>query len=188
MTVAIVPNCDHFSVSNFRYNAAHLGVPIRMMRAWRGPPFRVDFVLVKTGSQGPPWTAERIERITRAVTGGDPYLSEVFPVVGRYTLPDGSVGSLHHEPARVELNTSPSTARARLVPSSGDRPLALAIDRVRIAGLPVPDLLTDWIVRHLDPTRALQRLPALITVPAVRIVPGCIEIGEREPPTEPPRQ
>ncbi|MGH7395904.1 MAG: glycosyltransferase family 39 protein, partial [Candidatus Rokuibacteriota bacterium] len=69
VTVAIVPNYDHFSVSNFRYNAARLGLPFRMMRAWRGPPFAVDFAVVKTGSQGPPWTAERLERITRAVEG-----------------------------------------------------------------------------------------------------------------------
>jgi len=329
VTVAIVPNYDYFSVSNFRYNTAHLGLPFQMMRAWRGPPFGVDFVVVKTGSQGPPWTAERLERITRAVEGGDPYLAEVFPVVGRYTLPDGSVGSLHRRripglagwpPARVaarlaeapaallranvrdpeglrvaldyrpeailrgevehvrltaeratvgELDRrerSPLTlrdirlamdglvfnprrlvetgelevldvrafriehatitqadldqllrgqpagigvvvglgdgaadvrvtrlgpaiaARARLVPSSGDRPLALAVDRVRIGNIPVPDLLTDWIVRHFDPTRALQRLPALITVPAVRILPGRIEIGDQEPPTGPTRR
>ncbi|MGH7317586.1 MAG: LmeA family phospholipid-binding protein, partial [Candidatus Rokuibacteriota bacterium] len=80
------------------------------------------------------------------------------------------------------------TARVRLVPSSGDRPLALAVDRVRIADVPVPDLLTDWIVRHLDPTRELRRLPALVTVPAVRILPGRIEIGDQEPPTEPRRR
>lgn len=329
VTVAIVPNYDYFSVSNFRYNTAHLGLPFQMMRAWRGPPFGVDFVVVKTGSQGPPWTAERLERITRAVEGGDPYLAEVFPVVGRYTLPDGSVGSLHRRhipglagwpPARVaarlaeapaallranvrdpeglrvaldyrpdailrgevehvrltaeratvgELDRrerSPLTlrdirlamdglvfnprrlvetgelevldvrafriehatvtqadldqflrgqpagigvvvglgdgaadvrvtrlgpaiaARARLVPSSGDRPFVLAVDRVRIGNIPVPDLLTDWIVRHFDPTRALQHLPALITVPAVRILPGRIEIGGQEPPTGPTRR
>jgi len=80
------------------------------------------------------------------------------------------------------------TARARLVPSSGDRPFALAVDHVRIAGFPVPDLLTDWIVRHLDPTRALQHPPALITVPAVRILPRRTEIGDQEPPTEPTRR
>ena len=72
-------------------------------------------------------------------------------------------------------------ARLRLVPSSGDRPLALAVDRVRIANIPVLDLLTDSIVRHLEPTLALQRLPALITVPAVRILPGRIEIGGQDP-------
>jgi hypothetical protein len=293
-----------------------------MMRAWRGPPFGVDFVVVKTGSQGPPWTAERLERITRAVEGGDPYLAEVFPVVGRYALPDGSVGSLHRrrvpelagwpparvaarlaeapaallranvrdpEGLRVTLDYRPEailrgevehvrltaeratvgelhlrkrspltlrdirlavdglvfnprrlvetgelevldvrafriehatvtqadldqflrgqpagsgvvvdlgdgaadvrvtrlgpaiTARVRLVSSSGDRPLALAVDRVRLASFPIPDLLIDWIVRHLDPTGALQRLPALITVPAVRILPGRIEIGGNFP-------
>lgn len=318
VTVAVVPNYDYFSVSNFRYEAARLGLPFRMMGAWRGPPFGVDFVIAKTGSQGPPWTAERLERITRAVEGGDPYLAEVFPAVGRYPLPDGSVGSLRRrrvpalagwpptrvaarlaeapaallranvrDPAglRVALDYRPDailrgeveharltaesatvgeldrhdrspltlrdiriavdglvfnprrlvetgelevldvralrvehaavtqadldqflrgqpagigvvvslgddaadvrvtrlgpaiTARVRFVPSSGDRPLALAIDGVRVARIRVPDILSDWIVRQFDPTLALRRLPALVTVPAVRIRPGRIEIG-----------
>ena len=71
-------------------------------------------------------------------------------------------------------------ARVQLASSSGDRPLALAVDRVRVAGIPVPDILAAWIVRHLDPTLALRRLPTLVTVPAVRIQPGRIEIGERQ--------
>jgi hypothetical protein len=322
VTVAVVPNYEYFSVSNFRYEAVRLGLPFRMIGAWWwGPPVGVDFVVVKTGSQGAPWTAERLEGITRVVEGGDPYLAEVFPVVGRYTLPDGSVGSLRRRripaladwaPARVAArlaeapasllrtnvrdpvglrvtldyrpdailrgevehvrltaesaavgeierhDRSPLTlrdirvavdglvfnprrlvetgelevldvgalrlehavvtqadldqllrgqpagtgvevglgdgaadvrvtrlgpaiaARVQLASSSGDRPLALAVDRVRIAGIPVPDILAAWIVRHFDPTLALRRLPTLVTVPAVRIRPGRIEIGERQ--------
>lgn len=321
VTVAIVPNAPYFSVSNFRYEAARLGLPFRMGRGVSGPPFGVDFIVLKTGSQGPPWTAEKLERITRAMEGGDPYLAEVFPVAGRYPLPDGSVGSLHRRripalagwlPTRVaarlaeapasmlranvrdpegldvaldyrpdailrgevervlltarsatvgELdrrNRAPLTlrdirlvvdglvfnprrlvetgelevldaralriehavvtqadldgflrgqpagtgvevglgdgaadvrvtrlgpaiaARVQLTPSSDDRPFALAVDRVRVAGVPVPRILTDWIVRHFDPTLALRRLPALVTVPPVRIQPGRIEIGGRQ--------
>ena len=53
VTVAIVPNHEFFSLSNFSYEVARLGLPFRMVGAWRGPPFGVDFVIVKTGSQGP---------------------------------------------------------------------------------------------------------------------------------------
>ena len=318
VTVAIVPNYDYFSVSNFRYENARLRLPFQTIGGWSGPPFGVDFVVVKTGAQGPPWTAAKSERLTRAVEGGDPYLAEVFPVAGRYPLPDGSLGTLRRRripalagwpPARIaarlaeapaallranvrdahglrvaldyrpeaivrgeveqarltaeratvgELdrhNRSPLTlrdirlvvdglvfnprrlvetgelevldaralriehavvtqadldeflrgqpagtgvavglgdgaadvrvtrlgpaiaARVRLAPSSDDRPLALAVDRVRVAGIAIPDVLAGWIVRQFDPTLALRRLPALVTVPAVRIQPGRIEIG-----------
>jgi len=87
----------------------------------------VDFVVVKTGSQGPPWTAERLERITRAVTGGDPYLAEAFPVVGRYTLPDGSVGSLRRRRIPGLAGWPPAGVAARLA----EAPAALLRANVR---------------------------------------------------------
>jgi Dolichyl-phosphate-mannose-protein mannosyltransferase len=321
VTVAIVPNHEYFSVSNFRYATARLRLPFRTIGGWSGPPFGVDFVVVKTGYQGPPWTAGKSERLTRAVEGGDPYLAEVFPVAGQYPLPDGGLGSLHRRripalagwpPARVaaRLAEAPAAllranvrdpqglrmtldyrpeailrgeveqarltadsatvgelerrgrsplklhdirlvveglvfnprrlvetgelevldaralriehavviqadldeflrgqpagtgvevglgdgaanvrvsrlgpeiaARVHLVPSSADRPLALAVDRVRVARIPIPDILAEWIVRQFDPTLALRRLPALVTLPAVRIQPGRIEIGGQQ--------
>ena len=321
VTVAIVPNHEYFSASNFRYETALLRLPFGTLRGWSGPPFGVDFVVLKTGAQGPPWTAGKSERLTRAVEGGDPYLAEVFPVAGQYPLPDGSLGSLHRRripalagwpPARVaaRLAEAPAAllranvrdsqglrmtldyrpeailrgeveqvrltadsatvgeldrrgrsplklhdirlvveglvfnprrlvetgelevldaralriehavviqadldeflrgqpagtgvevglgdgaanvrvsrlgpeiaARVHLVPSSADRPLALAVDRVRVARIPIPDFLADWIVRQFDPTLALRRLPALVTLPAVRIQPGRIEIGDQQ--------
>jgi hypothetical protein len=278
----------------------------------------VDFVILKSGSQGPSWTVARPERITRAIEGGDPYLSAIFAVVGTYPLPDGSVGSLRQrripaltgvspariaarlaeDPAallkanvrdpvglRVKLDYRPEgilrgevdrvrltaeeavvgeldrrnreplklhdirlvvdglvfnarrlvetgelevldvggvrieraaiaqtdlddflrgqpggagaalrlgagaaeirlnqlgpaiEGRARLVPGQGDRPVALAVDRLRVGRIPVPDVLTEWIVRHFDLTLALRRLPVPVTMAPARIVPGRIEIG-----------
>src|SRR5262245_7424765 len=318
VTVSVVPNYNFFSVSNFRYDAARLGLPVTMTRPWSGPPMGVDFVIAKSGSQGPSWSVERPERLTRALDGGDPYLAEIFPIIGRYPLPDGSEGSLRQRripplvgvtpehvaarlseaPAdllranvrdavglRVGLSYQPDgilrgeveqvriTAAAavvgeldrknraplalhdlrlvveglvfnprrlvetgqlevldvaairveravltqtdldqflrgqpvgaaltvrlgdgvvevrvrslgptidvqtRLVSAAGDRPLALAIDSVRWGGLRVPGFLTDWIVRHFDPTLALRRLPVPVTIAPIRIVPGRIEIG-----------
>src|SRR5262249_2093947 len=51
----------------------------------------VDFVILKTGSQGPSFSVEKPERLVRAFAE-DPYLSEVFPVIAEYPLPDGSRG------------------------------------------------------------------------------------------------
>jgi hypothetical protein len=317
-TVAVVPNYNFFSVSNFRYEAVRLGLPIKMTRPWNGPPLGVDFVILKTGSQGPLWSVQKPERITRAIEGGDPYLAEIFPVASTYPLPDGSVGSLRQrripaltgvapervaaqlseapaallkanvrdalglrvaldyqpmgilrgEVERVRLsadaavvgeldrrNRAPLTlrdirlvvehfvfnprrlmetgelevldlgafrieramvtqadleallrgqpggagmvvrlrdgdaevrvsrlgptleVRAQLLPRPGDRPVALAVRSVQFGGVPVPDFLTDWIVRHFDPTLALRHLPVPVTIAPITIRPGRIEIG-----------
>ena len=94
VTVAVVPNDNFFSVSNFRYDVVRLGLPYRMTRAWSDAPLGVDFVILKSGDQGPAYSASRPERLTRAFAGGDPYWVGAFPVVSRYSLPDGSVGVL----------------------------------------------------------------------------------------------
>jgi hypothetical protein len=92
-TVAVVPNYNFFSVSNFRYEALRRRLPFEMTRGWTGPPLGVDFVILKTGSQGPSYTVEKSERLARAFAE-DPYLAEVFPVIAEYPLPDGSRGIL----------------------------------------------------------------------------------------------
>jgi hypothetical protein len=318
-TVAIVPNHPYFSTSNFRYDATRLQLPLHVTRSWNGPPFGVDFVVVKTDDQGPPWTAERSERLTRAIEGSDPYLAEVFPMVGRYPLPDGSVGSLRERripplagtpPARIaarlaeapagllranvrdaegmrvaldyrpeaiargevtqlrvsaeratvgELNRQDRapltlrdvrlvvddlvfnprrlvetgdlevldaralriehavvtqadldtllrgqpagagvtvtlgdgvaqvrvsrlgpviTARVGFRPASDERPIALAVEGVEVAGITIPDAFSGWIVRQFDPTLPLRRLPVPVAVAPIRIEPGRIVIGE----------
>jgi len=111
VTVAIVPNDNFFSVSNFRYEVVRRGLPYRMTRSWTDAPLGVDFVVLKTGAQGPSYAAARPERISRAFTGGDPYWMSAFPVIAEYPLPDGSTASL----------------RARRIPPLvGVRPLAVA--------------------------------------------------------------
>jgi len=316
--VAVVPNYNFFSVSNFRYDAERRHLPFTMVRPWSGPPFSIDFVILKSGSQGPSWSIAKSERITRAMEGGDPYLSAIFPVVGTYPLPDGSVASLRQRrippldgisPARVAalLAEAPAAllkanlrdpiglrvtldyrpdeilrgevgrarvtadsavigeldrrdraplrlhdiqlvverllfnprrlvetgeleildfgsiaieravltqadldqflrgqpagtgvtvrleagradvrvnrlgptieAQVRLVARPAGRPLALGIDGVRVGGVAVPQFLTEWIVRHFDPTLALEGLQEPVTIASIRIMPGRIEIG-----------
>ena len=92
-TVSVVPNHHFFSVSNFRYYALRDGLPLRFTRVWDGEPIGIEYVVLKTGAIGPTWTAEKIERTT-AQFARDPALARIYPVVGDFTLPDGSTASL----------------------------------------------------------------------------------------------
>jgi hypothetical protein len=92
-TVSVVPNHELFSVSNFRYYAVRDGARLRFTRAWDEQPVGVDYVVVKSGDVGPPWTERRIRRIERQLAE-DPHLGRVFPVIGEFPLPDGSAAQV----------------------------------------------------------------------------------------------
>ena len=53
VTVAVIPNDNFFSVSNFRYETVRRGLPYRMTRAWSDAPLGVDVVILKSRDQGP---------------------------------------------------------------------------------------------------------------------------------------
>jgi hypothetical protein len=110
VTVAVIPNDNFFSVSNFRYETVRRGLPYRMTRAWSDAPLGVDFVILKSRDQGPSYASARPERLTRAFAGGDPYWISAFPVIAEYPLPDGSTATL----------------RARRIPPLAGTPAALA--------------------------------------------------------------
>lgn len=92
VTVAVVPNDNFFSVSNFRYEVVRDRLPFRMTRGWDGSPLGVDFAIAKTGDQGPDAASARSDRIMAAFNGGDPWLAAAYPVIARFPLPDGSEG------------------------------------------------------------------------------------------------
>jgi hypothetical protein len=75
----------------------------------------------------------------------------------------------------------PLFARARLLAAGDGRPVALSAERVRVGPVPVPDLLVAWVVRHLDPTLRLRRLPIPISLAAIHVRPGRLEVGEGSP-------
>jgi DUF2993 family protein len=79
--------------------------------------------------------------------------------------------------AEVKLKHFPAEARVGLRAQAADAPLALEVEGVRIAGVPVPGLLVDWVVRHFDPTPRLRNLPVPVSLAAIRIRPGRVEIG-----------
>ncbi len=317
-TVAVVPNYNFLSVSNLRYESARRGFPFRMTRAWSDGPLGVDFVVLKSGSQGPSFSTGKPERIMRAFDGGDPYLPRAFPVVAEYPLPDGTrailrarhltplegmpaarvAARLEQAPARflarnvaepvglvarldyrpdallrgeldrvhlraesalvgelarrdrpplrvrevrlevdgllfdarrlmeadeleildvralriqrlvvteedlaeflrgqrgagavsVRLNDGEAavvvtrlgptiSATVRLLSGQIGSPFTLDVSRVRVAGIPVPGLLVNWIVRQFDPTPALRRLPVQVSAERISVHSGRIEIG-----------
>jgi hypothetical protein len=108
-TVSVVPNFAVFSTSNFRYYAVRDRLGLRVVRAWDDPPLGIDYMVLKTGDQGPSWTAEKSRRASDRLVN-DPSLARVFPVIGEFPLPDGST----------------ATVRARRVPPVTATPAALA--------------------------------------------------------------
>src|SRR5215831_15115470 len=113
-TVAVVPNDNFLSVSNLRYEAYQRGLPLRMTRAWSGPPLGVDFIVLKTGSQGPTFSAAKPTAITRAFSEGDPDLVTVFPVIRDYPLPDGSHAILRERRIPPLTGVAPADIARRL--------------------------------------------------------------------------
>ncbi len=121
-TVSVVPNDNFFSVSNFRYYGVRDGLALRWTRGWDGEPVRVDYMILKTGAQGPAWTAERPRRIAERLAA-DPYLARAYPVIGEWTLPDGSTATLRAR--RIEGGVSAAPARlARAAEAAVRRRLA----------------------------------------------------------------
>ncbi len=90
-TVAVVPNHDFFSVSNFRYEAARRRLPLEMTRGWSGAAARRGLRRPQDRPRrGPPLDGQG-ERLTRAVEGGDPYLGRGLP--GRRRVPAARTGA-----------------------------------------------------------------------------------------------
>lgn len=321
-TVSVVPNYNFLSVSNLRYEGYERGLPIRWTRAWHGPPLGVEYIILKTGSQGPSFSARRPEQIMKAFDGEDPYLGEAFPIVGEYALPDGSrallrarrldpvpdlapavlarrlqevqtaaladyvrdaVGlrvTLQYRPdailkgevdrlqveaeaatvgehmrrdraplrvrdvritvdrllinprrlvetgalevldadalrierlritqgdlddllrgqpvgrilqvelldrwAAVSLKGFPLSARVGILTETGPAPFALKVEDLRAGGIPIPDLLVNWVARNFDPTLRARNLPVAVSLGPVRLTRGAVEVGAPEPRT-----
>ena len=315
-TVSVVPNFAVFSVSNFRYYAIRDGLDLRFVRAWDDPPLGIDYMVLKSGEQGPSWTSEKSRRVAGRLAA-DPHLARVFPVIAELPLPDGSTAvvrarrlaavtsatparlavaieaGLRHrlgdvardverleirlvyddgilsghvrraeiraaaatlgefgrpgtsrlrvhdlglalddllvnpwsalaegrfdplDAGRLRLETATVTladlqsfvtglrrfrrstvtadgdalaitirqagpdvsARIRVLPAA-DRPFALQADRVRVAGVPVPDALVDWVIRNFDPTpRIAARLPFPVQIGRVSVGDEALRIS-----------
>ena len=69
------------------------------------------------------------------------------------------------------------SARVRVL-AGPDGHMTLIADAVRVAGLPVPDILTGWIMRQFDPgPRLRDRLSIETTVAPLTITPQAVHVG-----------
>ncbi len=117
-TVSVVPNHAFFSVSNFRYYALRDDLALGFGRAWSDYPLNVDYVILKSGDQGPEFTAERPRRITEQFAR-DRLLAAAFPPIGTFPLPDGSVATVRvRRPAPV-TGISPAALARRIEAGAG---------------------------------------------------------------------
>lgn len=121
-TVSVVPNYSRFSASNFRYYAVRDGRPFSFSRAWDAEPLGIQYMILKTGDVGPPWTAAKIQRVD-ARLASDRNLARIFPVIGEFPLPDGSIGSVRARRIPVGLDVAPS-ALARVIAAGFRRRLS----------------------------------------------------------------
>jgi len=112
--VAVVPNDNFFSISNFRYEVRRDRLPLRLSRAWDQAPLGVDFAIVKTGDQGPDAASAKPDRIMAALEGGDPWLAAAYPVIARVPLPDGSEGMVRMRRLEPVRGVAPAELAARL--------------------------------------------------------------------------
>src|SRR5262249_35079885 len=92
-TVSIVPNDNYFFVSNFPYYAVRDGLPLRLTRPWDGEPLGIDYIIPKTGDQGPDFSEAKSRRVIERLAR-DPALARAYPVIADLPLPDGSTGTL----------------------------------------------------------------------------------------------
>jgi hypothetical protein len=67
----VVPNYNFFSVSSSRYEVARRRLPFEMTRPWSDAPLGADFVILKTGPQGPSFSVAKATRIVKAFNGAD---------------------------------------------------------------------------------------------------------------------
>jgi hypothetical protein len=112
--VAVVPNDNYFSISNFRYEVVRDRLPLRLSRAWEQAPLGVDFAIVKTGDQGPDATSAKPDRIMAALEGGDRWLAAAYPVIVRVPLPDGSEGMVRMRRLEPVREVAPAELAERL--------------------------------------------------------------------------
>ncbi|HVQ78308.1 MAG TPA: LmeA family phospholipid-binding protein [Candidatus Binatia bacterium] len=113
-TVAVLPNHAYFSKSNFSYEATSRGLGLRVVRLWGEVPRGVDFIVLKTGDQGPGFSGARPLGILRAFAAPGSWLASVYPAVGEYALPDGSRAELRARRLRPPPGVEPAAVARRL--------------------------------------------------------------------------
>jgi SAM-dependent methyltransferase len=142
VTVSVVPNFALFSVSNFRFYAVRDGLDMRFVRAWDDPPLGIDYMVLKTGDQGPSWTAEKSRRAADRLAN-DPHFARVFPVIADVPLPDGSTAIVRARRILSVTSTRPAELAAAIEAGLRHRLAEVARD---VEGLQVRLVYDDGIL------------------------------------------
>lgn len=132
VTVSVPPNNPWFSAANFRYYSLRAGLPFRVVRAWDEEPVGVDYMILKTGDIGPGYTIAKAMLVTERLAR-DSHLARVFPVIGEFSLPDGSRADVRAR--RVTAVTAPAAEVAEGVRAGFARrvpELAVDIEGLRV--------------------------------------------------------
>jgi hypothetical protein len=177
LTVSVVPNVPAFSMSNFQYYAVRDDLRFRFVRAWDDPPLGIAYMIVKTGDQGPSWTAEKPRRIGERLAR-DTDLARVFPSIGEFPLPDGSTATVR---ARAVPGVAGTTPRA-VADAVGDAlrrrlgDVARDVDRLGVT-LDYDDTILSGHIGRLEITARsatlgdfTRRAPATLTVHDLRVI------------------
>ena len=106
--LVVVPNRPFFETQGFRFytRAAHLSFQVASVtgviaRDAASQLEHSDYVVTKTGDQGPAWSLQDAATVTQAMHDPESDLAQQFVQIGEYPLPDGSVGRLYrHDRAR----------------------------------------------------------------------------------------
>jgi hypothetical protein len=114
----------------------------------------------------------RFESATLALADLQTYLAALPRLRGSVVAADGDALLVTVRQAGPDV-----TARVRLL-SVADRPFALVAERVRVGGVPVPDLLVNWVIRNYDPSaRLAARLPFPIELGRISVSDEALRIS-----------
>lgn len=56
-------------------------------------------------------------------------------------------------------------------------PFAIDVSGLRVARVPIPEVMVSWVVRQFDPTLRLRDLPVAVSLAPVTLTPQAIEVG-----------
>ncbi|MBI3624887.1 MAG: LmeA family phospholipid-binding protein [Candidatus Rokubacteria bacterium] len=152
VTVSVVPNDNYFSAANFRYYAVRDRLPLTVTRAWGEYPLGVDFIVLKTGSQGPEFSIAKPRRIMERLAAGDPAFERAFPVIWQGRLPDGSAAIVRRRRLTPVTDVGPADLARQLKQGIARflEPYAREVEGLRVDLAYSPDALLKGEIRRVE--------------------------------------
>lgn len=177
LVLSVAPDAIYFSRDVFRYEATRHALPLRVTGAFDGTPLGIDYLVTKTGDQGPARTTGATRRLMARVDGGDAALVPMLDRLAEWPLPDGGRATLYRiEPRPVDRLTATDLA-ARL---RGVDPAGLAWVARDVRGLRIEvEIASDADARVGRLRRALVSAES-VRVGDFRRRPAAIRVHEME--------